>query len=66
MDSLLAQLEGLLSASDLAVLALFTESQDGLTEFFQDPLAALCLALQALDFEEALLQCQALRGRIKA
>ena len=66
MDSLLAQLEALLSASDLAALALFTESQDGLTEFFQDPLAALCLALQALDFEEALLQCQALRGRIKA
>ena len=65
MDSLLVQLEALLDASDLAALTLFTESQDGLTEFFQDPLTSLGLALQALDFEEALLQCQALRGRIK-
>ena len=65
MDSLLAQLEALLDASDLAALTLFTESQDGLTEFFQDPLTSLGLALQTLDFEEALLQCQALRGRIK-
>jgi PAS domain S-box-containing protein len=65
MDSLLAQLEALLSASDLAALMLFTESQDGLTEFFQDPLASLGLALEALDFDDALLQCQALRGRLK-
>lgn len=65
MDSLLAQLEALLDASDLAALTLFTESQDGLTEFFQDPLTSLGLVLQTLDFEEALLQCQALRGRIK-
>ena len=64
-DLCLAQLEALLKASDLAAITLFTESEDQLTCFFDDPLAPLSGALQVLDFEEALRQCVALRGRLK-
>ena len=61
VDSLLTQLETLLEASDLDALTFFRESEDELTEFFQDRVASLGLALDGLDFDEALIRCRALR-----
>lgn len=61
VDSLLTQLETLLAASDLDALTFFRESEDELTEFFQDRVASLGLALDGLDFDEALVRCRTLR-----